>query len=105
MAVLAGWIAETSLRGDVPPGAFLPPPRVVSSVVSVVPRAVQPSPSLFRAMERVTAAAFGQRRKMLRGALKGLGGERLLDQAGIAGDRRAETLTVPEFERLAGLSE
>ena len=52
-------------------------------------------------MERVTAAAFGQRRKMLRGALKGIGGEALLASVEIAGDRRAETLTVAEFERLA----
>jgi 16S rRNA (adenine1518-N6/adenine1519-N6)-dimethyltransferase len=51
-------------------------------------------------MERLTAAAFGQRRKMLRGALKSLGGEALLARAQIAPDRRAETLSVAEFERL-----
>jgi 16S rRNA (adenine1518-N6/adenine1519-N6)-dimethyltransferase len=51
-------------------------------------------------MERLTAAAFGQRRKMLRGALRPLGGETLLNTANIAPDRRAETLTVQEFERL-----
>jgi 16S rRNA (adenine1518-N6/adenine1519-N6)-dimethyltransferase len=51
-------------------------------------------------MERLTAAAFGQRRKMLRGALRPLGGEVLLNRAQIAPDRRAETLTVVEFERL-----
>ena len=101
LAVLAGWVAETAIVGDVPPGAFVPPPRVHSSVVSVVPRHAQPAPALFRAMERVTAAAFGQRRKMLRGSLKGIGGEALLERVGIAGDRRAETLTVAEFERLA----
>jgi 16S rRNA (adenine1518-N6/adenine1519-N6)-dimethyltransferase len=54
-------------------------------------------------MERVTAAAFGQRRKMLRGSLRALGGEALLERAGIAGDRRAETLSVEEFEVLAEL--
>ena len=54
-------------------------------------------------MERLTAAAFGQRRKMLRGALKALGGEALLRAAGIAPDRRAETLSVAEFDRLARL--
>jgi 16S rRNA (adenine1518-N6/adenine1519-N6)-dimethyltransferase len=52
-------------------------------------------------MEHLTAAAFGQRRKMLRGALRPLGGESLLTQAAIAGDRRAETLTGQEFETLA----
>jgi 16S rRNA (adenine1518-N6/adenine1519-N6)-dimethyltransferase len=54
-------------------------------------------------MERLTAAAFGQRRKMLRGSLKTLGGQALLDRAGIAADRRAETLDVAEFDRLARL--
>ncbi len=101
LAVLAGWVAETAMLGDIPPGAFVPPPKVTSSVVSVVPRAAQPSPALFRTMERLTAAAFGQRRKMLRRALKGIGGEALLERAGIAGERRAETLTVAEFDQLA----
>jgi 16S rRNA (adenine1518-N6/adenine1519-N6)-dimethyltransferase len=54
-------------------------------------------------MEKLTAAAFGQRRKMLRSALKPLGGEELLAAAGIASDRRAETLSVAEFDRLARL--
>lgn len=101
LAVIANWVAETAILTDIPPGAFHPPPRVVSSVVAIVPRQVQPAAALFAAMERVTAAAFGQRRKMLRGALKGIGGEALLARAGVAGDRRAETLTVAEFEKLA----
>ncbi len=54
-------------------------------------------------MERLTAAAFGQRRKMLRSALKALGGEALLRDAGIAPDQRAETLSVSDFDRLARL--
>ncbi len=71
-------------------------------MVGLTPRAEDPGPALFAAMERLTAAAFGQRRKMLRGALRPLGGaEALLEAAGIAGDRRAETLTVAEFDRLA----
>ena len=52
-------------------------------------------------MERLTAAAFGQRRKMLRGSLRALGGEALLARAGIAAERRAETLTIAEWDRLA----
>jgi 16S rRNA (adenine1518-N6/adenine1519-N6)-dimethyltransferase len=64
---------------------------------------MQPPPGLFATMERLTAAAFGQRRKMLRGALRGLGGEALLGAAGIAADRRAETLAIAEFDRLARL--
>lgn len=82
-------------------GRFLSSPKVWSSVVEITPHGEQPSPELFRAMESVTAAAFGQRRKMLRGSLKGIGGERLLQTAGIDGSRRAETLDIAEFDRLA----
>jgi 16S rRNA (adenine1518-N6/adenine1519-N6)-dimethyltransferase len=87
----------------IPPAAFVPPPKIFSAVVVLTPHAVQPEPALLVTMERVTAAAFGQRRKMLRGALKALGGEALLERAGIAADRRAQTLTIAEFERLARL--
>ena len=105
LAVLAQWTCSASLLLRVPPGAFLPPPKVWSAVVGLVPHAAQPSPGLFKTMERLTAAAFGQRRKMLRGALKPLGGEALLVRAGIAPDRRAETLTVAEYDGLARLLE
>jgi 16S rRNA (adenine1518-N6/adenine1519-N6)-dimethyltransferase len=104
LAVLAGFVAEARIVMRVPPAAFTPPPKVWSAVVRIVPKPVQPSPALFRAMERVTAAAFGQRRKMLRSSLRSLGqAEALLDAAGIDPTRRAETLTVEEFSRLAGL--
>ncbi len=102
LAVLAQWRCRCDLLLRLPPGAFSPPPKVWSAVVSFAPHAEDPPPSLFAAMEKLTAAAFGQRRKMLRGALKSLGSaEALLAQAGIAGDRRGETLTVAEFDRLA----
>ncbi|WP_421995179.1 16S rRNA (adenine(1518)-N(6)/adenine(1519)-N(6))-dimethyltransferase RsmA [Roseococcus sp.] len=102
LAVLAQWVAHCSIGIRLPPGAFRPPPKVHSAVVIVTPHAEQPEPALFRAMERVTAAAFGQRRKMLRGSLKSLGAaEALLAQCGIAGERRAEELTVAEFDSLA----
>lgn len=103
LGVLAQWRCEAvRLLLRLPPGAFSPPPKVWSAVVGLVPRVEEPGPALFAAMERVTAAAFGQRRKMLRGALRPLGGaEALLAAAGIAGDRRAETLGVAEFDRLA----
>jgi len=102
LSVLAQWRCEASLLFRLPPGAFRPPPRVWSAVVGLVPRAPVPEAALFAAMERVTAAAFGQRRKMLRGSLKALGdAEALLAAAGLDGARRAETLTVAEFERLA----
>ena len=103
LAVLAQWVCTTALLMRIPPSAFVPPPKVFSAVVGLVPKAEQPGPALFSAMERVTAAAFGQRRKMLRGSLKSLGGESLLERAGIAPERRAETLSVVEFERLARL--
>ena len=102
LSVLAQWRCEAALLLRLPPGAFRPPPRVWSAVVGLVPRTPAPEPALFAAMERVTAAAFGQRRKMLRGSLKALGdAEALLAAAGLDGSRRAETLDVAEFERLA----
>jgi 16S rRNA (adenine1518-N6/adenine1519-N6)-dimethyltransferase len=103
LAVLAQWTCATSLLMRIPPAAFTPPPRVSSAVVGFVPHAAQPDPALFAAMERLTAAAFGQRRKMLRGSLRALGGEALLASANIEPQRRAETLSVPEFETLARL--
>lgn len=102
LAVLAQWISTCSIGLRLPPGAFRPPPRVHSAVVVITPHAEQPPPALFRAMERVTAAAFGQRRKMLRGSLKSLGGaEALLAACGIAGEQRAEELPVTAFDALA----
>jgi len=101
LAVLAQWIATCEFRLRIPPQAFAPPPKVNSAVVVLTPHATQPPEALFRAMERLTAAAFGQRRKMLRGSLKSLGGETLLARVGIDGARRAETLSVAEFDQLA----
>ncbi|QEO16357.1 16S rRNA (adenine(1518)-N(6)/adenine(1519)-N(6))-dimethyltransferase RsmA [Acetobacter vaccinii] len=101
LAVLCQWCADCAVVMKLPPGAFSPPPAVWSAVASITPHAQQPDPSLFRAMEQVTAAAFGQRRKMLRGSLKGLDGSTLLEATGIDGTRRAETLTIAEFDALA----
>jgi len=103
LAVLAQWTCQASLLLRIPAAAFWPPPKIVSAVVGLVPHAEQPSAALFATMEKLTAAAFGQRRKMLRGSLRSLGGEALLDRAGIAPERRAETLDVAEFDRLARL--
>jgi 16S rRNA (adenine1518-N6/adenine1519-N6)-dimethyltransferase len=105
LAVLAQACARAAIVLHLPAGAFVPPPKVASAVVRLDPRAQQPRPGLLRALESVTAAAFGQRRKMLRGALKPLARDPLplLAAAGIAPDRRAETLSVGEFLRLAEL--
>ncbi|MGC8477009.1 MAG: ribosomal RNA small subunit methyltransferase A, partial [Acetobacteraceae bacterium] len=105
LSVLAQWTCAVRLGLRLPPAAFTPPPRVHSAVIGLTPHALQPSPALFSAMERLTAAAFGQRRKMLRGALRALLPDAaiaaLLGAGGIAPDRRAETLSVAEFDRLA----
>ncbi len=103
LSVLVQWTCAAVLLLRLPPAAFVPPPKVWSGVAGLVPHAAQPEPALFRTMERVTAAAFGQRRKMLRGSLRPLGGEALLERAGIAPERRAETLGIGEWDRLARL--
>ena len=101
LAVLAGWRAEARIALTLPARAFTPPPKVSSAVVSIAP-AAPVAPVDPASLERVAAAAFGQRRKMLRQSLKSLGdAEALLAAAGIDGVRRAETLSIEEFCRLA----
>lgn len=100
LGVLAGWRTDAHMVFDVPPQAFSPPPKVTSTVVHLTPRQ-NPLPCDVGKLERVTHAAFGQRRKMLRQSVKSLGGEALLVKAGIDPARRAETLSVEEFVRLA----
>jgi 16S rRNA (adenine1518-N6/adenine1519-N6)-dimethyltransferase len=85
---------------DVPAAAFTPPPKVDSAVVHLTPRPDRPADIDLSVLEKITAAAFGQRRKMLRSSLKPLGGEALLRRAGIDPERRAETLSLGEFEML-----
>ena len=103
LGVLAGWRTQARIVFDLPPQAFTPPPKVTSSVVHISPRD-NPLPADERKLARVTEAAFGQRRKMLRQSLKGIGGEALLNAAGIDGTRRAETLSIEEFVALANLA-
>lgn len=100
LGILAGWRTQSEIAFDVPPQAFTPPPKVTSSVVHIVPRQA-PLPADVKKLGRVTEAAFGQRRKMLRQSIKSLGGEELLDRLGIDPTRRAETLSVEEFVLLA----
>lgn len=100
LGVLAGWRTDARMVFDVPPQAFTPPPKVTSTVVNLTPRP-QPLPCDAKKLERITHAAFGQRRKMLRQSLKPLGGEALLNKADIDPARRAETLSVEEFVTLA----
>lgn len=101
LAVLAQWRAEARLAMKVHRSAFTPPPKVMSAVVHVTPRDAPPGVSA-RKLERLTEAAFGQRRKMLRQSLKSLPGAlEALAQVGIEPTRRAETLSVAEFVETA----
>ena len=103
LAVVAQWLCEARRAFDVAPTAFVPPPRVTSTVVSLVPRDAPLAAADMACLEAVTAAAFGRRRKMLRSALAGLveDPEALLEQAGIAPTARAETLPPEAFCALA----
>jgi 16S rRNA (adenine1518-N6/adenine1519-N6)-dimethyltransferase len=102
LAVLAHWRAEPRILFDIAPQAFVPPPKVTSSLVKLTPR---PAPAACDrgALEQVTAAAFGQRRKMLRQSLKSLGGDSvvLLAAASIDPTARAEDIPVMGFVALA----
>lgn len=102
LAVLCQWLCEVQHCMDVPPSAFTPPPKVMSSVVRLHPRAQPAFDADFKQVERFLAAAFGQRRKMLRGSLKGWceNPSALLEKAGIDPTRRAETLSLQEIGRI-----
>jgi 16S rRNA (adenine1518-N6/adenine1519-N6)-dimethyltransferase len=102
LAVLANWRAETKILFDISPAAFVPQPKVTSSLVRLMPRQ-QPEPCDRRALEQVAAAAFGQRRKMLRQSLKSLSVDpaRLAAAARVDPTRRAETISISGFVAMA----
>lgn len=102
LAVLAGWRTEAEILFDINRNAFVPPPKVTSSLVRLVPRP-SPAPCEVKMLGRVTAAAFGQRRKMLRQSLRSLGHDPLLllASAGIESTKRAEEIPVAGFVALA----
>lgn len=102
LSVMAQWRAEVRKLFDLPARAFTPPPKVDSSVVQLLPRQPQALEPSWKEMETVVAAAFGQRRKMLRAALKSITAtpEELCESVGIAPTARAETLTVDQFRAL-----
>jgi 16S rRNA (adenine1518-N6/adenine1519-N6)-dimethyltransferase len=102
LAVLAGWRTEAKLLFDVAPSAFVPPPKVTSSVVRLTPKK-EPLACSSIALQRVTEAAFGQRRKMLRQSLKSLGVDvaALLDATGIEPTARAEEVSIEGFVTMA----
>lgn len=101
LAVIAQALCEARIVMDLPARAFTPPPKVDSAVVLLTPLPERPADTLIAALEKVTAAAFGQRRKMLRSSLKPLGGEALCAAAGIEPQARAEEIAVDGFLALA----
>ena len=101
LAVISQAVADARIVMHLPAAAFTPPPKVASAVVHLVPKPDRPSPETLKRLERVTAAAFGQRRKMLRSSLKPLGGAALCEKAGIDPEARAEVIDLAGFLRLA----
>ena len=103
LSVMTGWLCEARIMFDIPPRAFVPAPKVTSSVLTLIPRASPLAPARWEDMERVVKAAFGQRRKMLRAGLKTLVPDPrpLLEAAGISPTSRAEELDIPAFCALA----
>ena len=101
LAVLAQWRSIPRIAMKVHRSAFTPPPKIMSAVVHIVP-AQEPEGVRLAVLERVTAAAFGQRRKMLRQSLRSVPGALdTLERLGIDAQRRAETLSVPEYVAIA----
>ena len=102
LAVLANWRCETKILFDVPKTAFVPQPKITSSIVQLVPRP-RPEPCDRRLLERVTLAAFGQRRKMLRQSLKAVLSDpaAMIEAAGLSPTVRAEEIPVTGFVGLA----
>ncbi len=105
LSIIAQWLCDVRCLFDVPPRAFVPSPKVTSTVVRLVPRPAPLAQAEMAVLERVTAAAFGQRRKMLRSALRTISDDplTLLGEAGITPTARAETLSVEQFCALARL--
>jgi len=103
LSIISQWRSDAVKMFDVSPQAFTPPPKVTSSIVHITPRAEPVVDCDVAVLEKVTAAAFGQRRKMLRSSLKALGGDpaALITQAGLEPTMRAEEVDVAGFCRLA----
>ncbi len=106
LGIIAGWRCYAEKLFDVSREAFNPPPKVTSSIVHLIPK-TNPLPCKLKYLEQVTAAAFGQRRKMLRQSLKSLGVDQmaLIEQAGLEPTQRAETVSIEGFVDLANAYE
>ncbi|MCB1562528.1 MAG: 16S rRNA (adenine(1518)-N(6)/adenine(1519)-N(6))-dimethyltransferase RsmA [Alphaproteobacteria bacterium] len=99
LAILSNWLCETKKLFDLPPSAFTPPPKVASSVVRLVPKAPEPNAPSFESIEKLTEAAFGQRRKMIRSSLKNYAAA--LEALAIDPSKRAEELRIEEYIGIA----
>ena len=105
LSVLTRWLADAEILFDVPASAFVPQPKITSSIVQIVPLAQPRYPCSQHALEFITRTAFGQRRKMLRSSLKKINGDQLLAEAGIAPESRPQDIDIEEFCKLANLYE
>lgn len=107
LSVMSQWLAKAERKIELPPAAFTPPPKVSSTVVHLTPYKNRPADFSFNTMEKLTGAAFGQRRKMLRQSLKGLNVDhtRLLTEADIPPTARAEEIDIAGFIRMASVLE
>ena len=102
LSILCQWLCTAKIMFDVPASAFTPPPKVTSSIVRLVPHPPEGEQPSFELMEQITAAAFGQRRKMIRGSLKDY--MPFVQQCGLREEARAEELDVKDFVALARLA-
>ena len=105
LSVLTRWLADAEILFDVPASAFVPQPKIISSIVQIVPLAQPRYPCSQHALEFITRTAFGQRRKMLRSSLKKINGDQLLAEAGIAPESRPQDIDIDKFCKLANLYE
>ena len=105
LSVLTGWLADSEILFDVPASAFVPPPKITSAIVQIVPLDAPRYPCSQKALEDLTRMAFGQRRKMLRSSLKKIGGKKLLNAAGIDPEKRPQEIDIEAFRKLALLAE
>ncbi len=99
LSVMAQWLCTVRRLFDLPPSAFTPPPKVKSSVIHFVPKTLDEAAPKFETMEKILAAAFGQRRKMIRGSLSDYAAA--IEQVGIDPTLRAEDVDVSSYEKLA----
>ena len=101
LSIIAQWLACPKMLFDIPASAFHPKPKVTSTLLEIIPRARPLFPAEKKALEKITAHAFGQRRKMLRSSLKRIGGDHLLRKTDIDPTLRPENLSIEGFCRLA----